>query len=120
MYLVPFDLKRAYLASLAALQHATRPHALTAARFQLLYLVRDGGMLQSAIHKALGVTRATTCRMLVSLAALGLVSRKHPPGKRGRNRRNYVVQLTAEGRRRLRAVMGSSRRMQIPIERRTA
>ena len=103
MYLVPFDLKRAYLSSLSHLHRVTKPHELTPARFELLDLLGDGAMLQSAIHRALGVTRATTCRMLVSLYELGLVSRRHPPGKR-----NYLVQLTAEGRKRLRAVRASS------------
>jgi DNA-binding MarR family transcriptional regulator len=114
MHLVPLDLKRAYLDSLSRLRLVTKPHALTPARFQLLALVGDRAMLQSSIHRALGVSRATTCRMLGSLHALGLVTRTHPAGKR----RHHLVQLTAKGRRRLRAV--TSKVAVQPIERRSA
>ncbi len=105
MHIIPFRLKRAWHSTLSHLRRLAKPFDLTPARFDLLRLLQDRYMLQSAIHKALGVTRATTSRMLISLEKLGLIYRNRPyRTRRHLNRRNYLVHLTDEGRERLRAV----------------
>ena len=108
MHIVPFRLKRAYQSALAQLRRAAKPYGITPARYDLLYLIGDGYKPQSAIHKALGVTRATTSRMLISLERLKLIERFRPyRTRRHLNRRSFMVQLTDEGRRILRAVRNS-------------
>ena len=108
MHILPFRLKRAWQSTLSHLRRLAKPFGLTPARYDLLHLLTSRYMLQSAIHKALGVTKSTTSRMLISLEKLGFIyrNRTYCTRKRRRhlNRRNYVVNLTDEGRRRLRAV----------------
>ncbi len=105
MHIIPFRLKRAWHSTLSHLRRLAKPFGLTPARFDLLRLLTDRYMLQSAIHKALGVTRATTSRMLISLEKLGLIYRNRPYRTRKHlNRRNYLVHLTDEARQRLRDV----------------
>ena len=108
MHSAPFQLKRAYHSTLAHLRRFAKPYGLTPARYDLLQLVGSGLMRQSAIHKALGVTRATISRMLISLEKLGLVKRYRPYTKRRRlARRGFLVQLTREARRLQRLVRAS-------------
>ena len=106
MHIIPFHLKRAWHCTLSHLRRLAKPFALTPARFDLLYFVGHYGRKpQATLHKALGVSRATTSRMLISLEKLGLIVRRHPyRTRKHRNLRNYLVELTNEARRRLRAI----------------
>jgi DNA-binding MarR family transcriptional regulator len=111
MHAVPFKLKRAYQSTLSVLRRFAKPYGLTPARYDLLRFVANRSVRQSAIHKALGVTRATTSRMLISLERLRLIRREHGIRSRRkrtfRDRRALVVELTDEGRRLVRAVRNS-------------
>jgi DNA-binding MarR family transcriptional regulator len=79
---------------------------LTAARFDLLYQLqsreRDVSVpyatLQSALRRSLGVCSSVVSRMLTSLEALGLVTRRRLPQGDSRQR---LVMLTATGRQRI-------------------
>ena len=72
-----FGLKRAHHGTLRITRKLLAAFGLTAARFDLLYAVKKErrGILQSALRKVLGVSRATVSRMLASLEELGLVRR---------------------------------------------
>ena len=106
MHVIPFHLKRAWHCTLAHLRRLAKPYDITPARFDLLHLVGNyGSPAQADLHKALGVSRATTSRMLISLEKLGLIGRRHTYGARKRiNRRNYIVVLTDKARQILRAI----------------
>jgi DNA-binding MarR family transcriptional regulator len=99
MHAVFFGLKRAYQGTLRITRRPLRKIGLTAARFDLLYAVKDcgGAVLQSALRKILGVCRATVSKMLISLEKLGLVKRSVYPG----DRRQRLVTLTWPGRKKL-------------------
>src|SRR5262245_49407464 len=74
---------------------------LTAARFDMLYAIRqygDGKIWQSELRKILGVKAPAAKRMVDALAKLGFVERKRVT--RG-DRRQCVVRLTKRGRRRI-------------------
>ena len=108
MHIAPFSLKRAHQSTLRYLRRFAKHYDLTPARYDLLNLVGDGLMPQCEIHKGLGVTRATTSRMLIALEKLGLIQRGRPYiNRRRQNRRNFLVSLTREGMRRVRAVRDS-------------
>jgi DNA-binding MarR family transcriptional regulator len=96
MHVVFFGLKRAYHGTLRITRKPLRDVGLTAARFDLLYAVKEcpGGVLQSALRRILGVCRATVSKMLISLEQRGLVKRtvyKY-------DRRQRLVRLTGSGR----------------------
>jgi DNA-binding MarR family transcriptional regulator len=96
-----FGLKRAFHGTLRVTRSGLAACGLTAARFDLLYCLyeRDGGAAaQRTLTRELGVTRATTSRMLASLEALGVVTRARLSG----DRRQRWVTLTAAGRGRIR------------------
>ena len=78
MHAVFFDLKRAYHSTLRLTRRLLKRLGLTAARFDLLYIVEKAGktMLQCELRRVLGVTAPTVSRMLASLEALGLVERE--------------------------------------------
>src|ERR1700733_880956 len=78
MHTVFFDLKRAYHSPLRLTRRLLKRLGLTAARFDLLYIVEKAGktMLQCELRRVLGVTAPTVSRMLASLQALGLVERE--------------------------------------------
>ena len=78
MHRVFFDLKRAYHGTLRLTRRLLKRLGLTAARFDLLYIVEKAGktMLQCDLRRVLGVTAPTVSRMLASLQALGLVERE--------------------------------------------
>jgi len=78
MHKVFFDLKRAYHSTLRLTRRLLKSLGLTAARFDLLYIVEKAGktMLQCDLRRVLGVTAPTVSRMLASLEALGLVERE--------------------------------------------
>ena len=97
MHTVFFGLKRAFHGTLRVLRRPLARMGLTAARFDLLYIVlKEGGvLLQRELQRALGVAASTVSRMLASLEELGLVTR-HLAEEDCRQR--YVV-LTKTGRR---------------------
>src|SRR6202034_4742155 len=78
MHAVFFDLKRAYHSTLRLTRRLLKRLGLTAARFDLLYIVEKAGktMLQCELRRVLGVTAPTVSRMLASLEDLGLVERE--------------------------------------------
>jgi DNA-binding MarR family transcriptional regulator len=92
-----FGLKRAYHGTLQVTRRALARLGLTAARFDLLYVVQKGGAMltQRELRRALGVSGPTVSRMLGSLEALGLVEREVSD----LDRRERYVMLTKAGRR---------------------
>ncbi len=95
MHRIFFGLKRAHHGTLRVTRKVLAAMGLTAARFDLLYAVKKQrrGMIQSALRKVLGVSRATVSRMLASLEELGLVRRTLYEG----DRRQKFVALTGKG-----------------------
>jgi DNA-binding MarR family transcriptional regulator len=96
MHAIFFGLKRAHHGTLRITRKVLAALGLTAARFDLLYAVKKSsrGMVQSALRKVLGVSRATVSRMLASLEELGLVRRTVAV----QDRRQRFVELTTKGR----------------------
>ena len=92
-----FGLKRAFHGTLRVVRRPLARLGLTAARFDLLYIVlKEGGILfQRELQRALGVAAPTVSRMLASLEELGLVTREVAEDDL---RQRYVV-LTKAGRR---------------------
>jgi DNA-binding MarR family transcriptional regulator len=90
-----FGLKRAHHGTLHITRKLLAALGLTAARFDLLYAVKKErrGIIQSALRKVLGVSRATVSRMLASLEELGLVRRTFAK----QDRRQKLVELTTKG-----------------------
>jgi len=95
MHRIFFGMKRAHHGTLRITRKVLATMGLTAARFDLLYAVKKvrRGMMQSALRKVLGVSRATVSRMLASLEELGLVRRTPYEG----DRRQKFVALTGKG-----------------------
>jgi DNA-binding MarR family transcriptional regulator len=99
MHRVFFGLKRAHHGVLRIMRPTLAAMGLTAARFDLLYAVREReGLRQIQLCRALGVSGPTVSRMLASLEELGLVERDTSCG----DFRQRFVYLTDEGRRRMR------------------
>jgi DNA-binding MarR family transcriptional regulator len=73
-----FGLKRAFHGTLRLTRRALARLGLTAARFDLLYIVLKEGepMVQRDLREALGVAGSTVSRMLTSLEELGLLRRE--------------------------------------------
>jgi DNA-binding MarR family transcriptional regulator len=96
MHRIFFGLKRAHQGTLRITRGVLAALGLTAARFDLLYAVKksSGDVVQSALRRVLGVSRATVSRMLASLEELGLVRRSVSE----RDRRQRLVELTTKGR----------------------
>ena len=94
-----FGLKRAHHGALRITRRALLRLGLTAARFDLLYVVNESGsgrrVLQRGLRRALGVSAPTVSRMVDSLEALGLVQRE----RCSVDRRMRYVRLTEAGRR---------------------
>jgi DNA-binding MarR family transcriptional regulator len=99
MHTIFFGLKRAHHATLRLTRVPIAAMGLTAARFDLLYVLRRnrGGVMQTALRRVLGVCRATVSKMLGSLEKLGLVRRRFSIV----DRRQKVVSLTKLGRLRI-------------------
>lgn len=95
MHAIFFGLKRAHHGTLRITRKVLAAMGLTSARFDLLYAVKErrGGILQSALRRVLGVSRATVSRMLASLEKLGLVRRTPYEG----DRRQKLVALAGKG-----------------------
>lgn len=100
MHAIFFGIKRAWHGCLRITRSILAAMGLTAARFDLLYALREGlGTTQVRLRKALGVNRTTISRMLCSLEALGLIARERPHYG---DRRTWKVELTEKGERRMR------------------
>jgi DNA-binding MarR family transcriptional regulator len=99
MHTIFFGLKRSHHATLRLTRAELANMGLTAARFDLLYAVKQNrsGVTQSALRKLLGVCRATVSKMLKSLEQLGFVKRRHST----LDRRRKVVELTTIGKQRI-------------------
>ena len=96
MHATFFSMKRAFHGILRILRRPLASFGLTAARFDMLYVLYERlghRALQSEIRGALGVTAPTVSRMLASLQALGLVTRERCQS----DRRTWLVLLTYEG-----------------------
>jgi DNA-binding MarR family transcriptional regulator len=91
-----FGLKRAFHGTLRLTRRAFARLGLTAARFDLLYILLKHGrfMVQRDLREALGVAGPTLSRMLASLEELGLL-RRQPLEEDLRQR---IITLTALGR----------------------
>jgi DNA-binding MarR family transcriptional regulator len=96
MHNVFFGFKRAHHATLGLTRNILKRMGLTAARFDMLYALKDSrlGMLQSRLRRLLGVSRTTVSRMLASLEQLGLLTRRLSWS----DRRTREVLLTPRGR----------------------
>jgi DNA-binding MarR family transcriptional regulator len=89
-----FGLKRAHHGVLRITRRGLAKLGLTAARFDMMYVVYEHrGLRQSSLRRALGVSAPTVSRMLASLEELGLLKRKTAFGYR----RQRFVSLTAVG-----------------------
>jgi DNA-binding MarR family transcriptional regulator len=94
-----FGLKRAHHSVLRITRSALASFGLTAARFDLMYVVHERrGVRQRALRRSLGVSAPTVSRMVASLEELGLLRREPTFG----DRRQRTVRLTVAGRRRIR------------------
>jgi DNA-binding MarR family transcriptional regulator len=99
-----FGLKRAHHGVLRVTRSALAKLGLTAARFDMMYVVYERrGVRQSSLRRALGVSAPTVSRMLASLEELGLLKR----GRAFGYRRQRFVRLTATG---LRCIRRATRR----------
>jgi DNA-binding MarR family transcriptional regulator len=96
MHTIFFGLKRAHHSTLHLTRAALARMGLTAARFDLLYAVKQNRncVTQTGLCRLLGVCRATVSRMLASLEKLGLVRRSISLV----DRRRKEVHLTNRGR----------------------
>jgi DNA-binding MarR family transcriptional regulator len=96
MHAAFFGLKRAYWGTLRVTRRHLTAMRLTAARFDLLYVLLEErtSLGQRFIHRKLGVTPPVVSRMLKSLRELGLVTRQRRP----MDRREWLISLTARGR----------------------
>jgi len=90
---VLFQLKRAHIESTKWGRRVLADSGLTPARFDVLFAL-DGAfeVTQVELRRMLGVARATICEMLTVLERLELVVRE-----RARDRRTWLVALTAKG-----------------------
>jgi DNA-binding MarR family transcriptional regulator len=97
MHVTFFGLKRAFHGTLRVTRRALARLGLTAARFDLLYIVAKEGssLLQRELQRSLGVASSTVSRMLTSLEKLGLIEREVMDG----DHRYRNVVLTKAGRR---------------------
>jgi DNA-binding MarR family transcriptional regulator len=102
MHAAFFGFKRAYWGSLRSTRKDLTEMGLTAARFDLLYLLAEMPerypRRQKTLTRKLGVTPPVVSRMLKSLREKGLIDRERDTV----DRRGRLVSLTREGRRRIR------------------
>ena len=104
MHAIFFGMKRAFHGALRVTRRPLRTLGLTAARFDMMHalLQHDSKkqswgkpMRQSELRRKLGVTASVVSRMLQSLEALGLVTRRRPQWG---DRRQRELSLTERGR----------------------
>jgi DNA-binding MarR family transcriptional regulator len=96
MHALFFGTKRAFHATLHILRKPLKGYGLTAARFDMLWVLQETcfqSARQSTLRKKLGVTAPTVSRMVKSLEALGLVCTRRDTY----DRRQRIVQLTKAG-----------------------
>ena len=105
MHAIFFGLKRAWHGCLRITRRILAELGLTAARFDLLYILQRGdpclSVTQRLLRQTLGVNRTTISRMLGSLESLGLVVRERSYG----DRRTRSVRLTKAGLRCIRTAI---------------
>ena len=98
MHAAFFGLKRAYWGSLGTTRKKLTDMGLTAARFDLLYILRRPlwgfPLPQRSLYRKLGCTPPVVSRMLKSLRELGLVTRSRCPT----DARQRLIGLTDKGR----------------------
>jgi DNA-binding MarR family transcriptional regulator len=97
MHAAFFGLKRAYWGSLRGTRRTLADMGLTAARFDLLYILWElpsRAHRQRALYRRLGVTPPVVSRMLKSLRERGLVKRE----RCALDRRSWWISLTPAGR----------------------
>jgi DNA-binding MarR family transcriptional regulator len=96
MHAAMYGLKRAYWGSLGTTRKRLKEIGLTAARFDLLYVLRKnrGPLPQRRLTRILGVTHPVVSRMLKSLRLLGLTTRE----RRLCDQREWMISLTPDGR----------------------
>jgi DNA-binding MarR family transcriptional regulator len=96
MHALLFGLKRSYWGSLKPTRRRLKEMGLTAARFDLLYVLLEerAPCPQRDIVRSLGVTPPVVSRMLKSLRELGLVKRQ----RCSMDRREWLISLTSRGR----------------------
>ena len=86
----------------AALADVVRPHGLTIAHFEVLMGLRGGeGVSQQDLADRLLVTKGNLCVTAQKMASAGLIERRPDPT----DQRVQRLYLTADGRRRLAALM---------------
>ena len=98
MHAAFFGLKRAYWGSLGTTRKKLTDMGLTAARFDLLYILRSSSwafpLPQRSLYRKLGCTPPVVSRMLKSLRELGLVTRD----RCATDARQRLIGLTEKGR----------------------
>jgi len=93
---VGYNLRRAQIASFKHIDRIAGALELSPGQFSLLtFLDANPGVSQKAISGAFGVDTSTLSPVLAMLSGRGLVRRDRAP----RDRRNYAIALTAEGKR---------------------
>jgi DNA-binding MarR family transcriptional regulator len=88
-----FGAKRAFHGTLRILRKPLRSLGLTAARYDMQYVLMQGTTLQSELRRELGVCRSVVSRMLRSLEELGWVTRT----VKRKDTRQRRVKLTQAG-----------------------
>ena len=86
--------------ALAAGDRLTAPAGLTSARWQVMGAIEEGGTTVPDIARTMGLTRQSVRETAEALARAGLVTYVENP----RHRTAKLLQVTATGRRALRAV----------------
>lgn len=102
MHVALFEMKQAHLSAVRFAMRETSVVQLTPARFDMLRTILEypGEVLQSALHRLLGVSNAVVSIMVRALEHRGFVTRT-----RCRNdRRTFVVALTGKAKHALREV----------------
>ena len=96
MHDLTFRFKRAHLSAVAYAKPLMKKWGLTPARFDLLYVVQQGGpygVLQSTIWETLGLHRSTISKMCARLEQIGFIERFDAPEEPGHE---LLVKLTRE------------------------
>src|SRR4051812_38374547 len=107
-------LRQAWHAFRTAMEAALRAHGLSGAQYSVLsVLARDPGASGADLARACNTTPQAMNGVLVTLEKDGLIER-HPHPTHGRI---LQAELTAEGRRRLRAATPAVRRLEAALER---
>ena len=100
MHFLMVRMKRAHLRALAAARPFSRRVGLTPARYDFMHAICVFRVEppQHLLWRAFGISRTSASKMVRRLMELGLVQRRRSP----RDRRTFLVSLTAEGEKRWR------------------